>query len=123
METNLTFLGLIILENRLKEETTPNISLLQLANIRTVMVTGDNILTAISVGRECGVVDEVRQLYTVEVDSDGQSYSIQLQEDEKAPFSGVSILLNEYQAGMTKKITKAAYQLAISGGIIEEYIK
>jgi cation-transporting ATPase 13A3/4/5 len=40
METDLTFLGLLILENRLKEETTPVIRTLKEANIRTLMITG-----------------------------------------------------------------------------------
>ena len=31
------------MENRIKAETTPTIADLQLANIRTVMVTGDNV--------------------------------------------------------------------------------
>ena len=39
-ESDLHFLGLLILENRLKMETTPIINQLRNANIRTVMVTG-----------------------------------------------------------------------------------
>ena len=33
----------MVMENRIKAETTPTIADLQLANIRTVMVTGDNV--------------------------------------------------------------------------------
>jgi len=39
-ESNLIFLGLIIMENRLKPETTGIISMLRNANIRNIMVTG-----------------------------------------------------------------------------------
>ena len=56
VEVGLTFLGLIVMENRLKPETTGIISQLRNANIRTVMVTGDNMLTALSVARDCGIV-------------------------------------------------------------------
>ena len=56
-ESNLEFVGFIIFENKLKERTTEIIHELTGANIRTVMCTGDNILTAISVARECGVLD------------------------------------------------------------------
>ncbi|KAH3827166.1 hypothetical protein DPMN_129095, partial [Dreissena polymorpha] len=56
VERGLTFLGLIVMENRLKPETTPVISQLSKANIRTIMVTGDNMLTALSVARESGFV-------------------------------------------------------------------
>ena len=40
IENDLTFLGLMIMENMLKPETTPVIQELKLANIRTIMVTG-----------------------------------------------------------------------------------
>ncbi|KAJ5757043.1 uncharacterized protein N7511_007225 [Penicillium nucicola] len=52
-ESNLEFLGFIIFENKLKPSTASVISELNEAGIRNVMCTGDNILTAISVAREC----------------------------------------------------------------------
>lgn len=55
-ESDLVFLGFIIFENKLKPTTTPVISELKTAGIRCVMCTGDNILTAISVARECGLI-------------------------------------------------------------------
>lgn len=56
-EKDMIFLGFLIFENRLKDETTPTINLLNNASIPTMMATGDNILTAISVGRACGMLD------------------------------------------------------------------
>ncbi|XP_043926231.1 polyamine-transporting ATPase 13A3 [Protopterus annectens] len=56
LEKNLNFLGLVILQNKLKEETPAVLEELRKANIRTVMVTGDNMLTAISVARDCGMI-------------------------------------------------------------------
>lgn len=53
---DLTFLALIIMENRLKPETSPVIAQLNTACIKTVMVTGDNMLTALSVARDCDIV-------------------------------------------------------------------
>lgn len=40
VESDLTFLGLLIMENRLKRETKPVLEELSAAHIRTVMVTG-----------------------------------------------------------------------------------
>ena len=40
VECDLTFLGLLIMQNKLKPETAPIIGILHSANIRTVMVTG-----------------------------------------------------------------------------------
>ncbi|XP_078697393.1 polyamine-transporting ATPase 13A3-like isoform X5 [Branchiostoma floridae x Branchiostoma belcheri] len=65
VETDLTFLGLMVMQNALKPETTPIIHQLREANIRTVMVTGDNILTAVSVARECRMVCPGQQVVEV----------------------------------------------------------
>ncbi|KAF2764277.1 hypothetical protein EJ03DRAFT_386079 [Teratosphaeria nubilosa] len=58
VESNLEFVGFIIFENKLKDRTTEIVEELADANIRTVMCTGDNILTAISVARECSLIDK-----------------------------------------------------------------
>ncbi|KAF3019501.1 hypothetical protein E8E15_003598 [Penicillium rubens] len=55
-ESDLEFLGFIIFENKLKPSTAGVISELNEAGIRNVMCTGDNILTAISVARECNML-------------------------------------------------------------------
>ncbi|XP_071515719.1 polyamine-transporting ATPase 13A3-like isoform X8 [Panulirus ornatus] len=67
VECDLTFLGLLILQNMLKPETTPVICKLQYANIRTVMVTGDNMLTAISVARDCGMIGATDRVLVAKV--------------------------------------------------------
>jgi cation-transporting ATPase 13A2 len=83
VECDLIFLGLLVMQNTLKPETTPVIRLLHNANIRTVMITGrsnfhprplpngvisgDNILTAISVARDCEMVKTNDQIFVVEV--------------------------------------------------------
>uniref|UniRef100_A0A670ZUI1 Polyamine-transporting ATPase 13A3 n=1 Tax=Pseudonaja textilis TaxID=8673 RepID=A0A670ZUI1_PSETE len=56
IESSLDFLGLIIMQNKLKPETPAVLEDLHKANVRTVMVTGDNLLTAISVARDCGMI-------------------------------------------------------------------
>lgn len=67
VENELDFLGFVVLENRLKPDTTEVISSLNAANIRTIMVTGDNILTAVSVARDCGIVEESQAIITINV--------------------------------------------------------
>ncbi|XP_072101039.1 polyamine-transporting ATPase 13A2 isoform X1 [Mobula birostris] len=56
VESEMTFLGFLIMRNILKPETKPVIDNLVRANFRTVMVTGDNMLTALNVARNCGMV-------------------------------------------------------------------
>lgn len=47
IENDLTLIGLIVMENRLKPETTPCINVLNDAQIRVIMVTGNKILEKI----------------------------------------------------------------------------
>nr|XP_022336548.1 probable cation-transporting ATPase 13A3 isoform X1 [Crassostrea virginica] len=56
VEFDMTFLGMMVLQNKLKMQTKPAIHKLKEAKIRTVMVTGDMIQTAISVARNCGMI-------------------------------------------------------------------
>ncbi len=56
IEQKLTFIGLLILQNKLKTVTPTVIKQLSDASIRNVMLTGDNPYTAISVAKECGII-------------------------------------------------------------------
>ncbi|GAA6055600.1 hypothetical protein JCM3770_006719 [Rhodotorula araucariae] len=63
VESDLRFLGLVIFENKLKPGTAPAIATFRSAHIPTRMVTGDNVRTAISVGRECGMIQPLTRIY------------------------------------------------------------
>uniref|UniRef100_A0A8C8RR02 ATPase cation transporting 13A2 n=1 Tax=Pelusios castaneus TaxID=367368 RepID=A0A8C8RR02_9SAUR len=56
VESGMTLLGFLVMRNFLKAESAPVIHLLRNANVRTVMVTGDNMLTAVNVAKNCGMV-------------------------------------------------------------------
>ena len=62
-ESGLTFAGFIIFENKLKPQTACALRELQQAEIRQVMCTGDNILTAISVARECNLIHKTAHVF------------------------------------------------------------
>lgn len=65
VESELEFLGFVILENRLKPDSEKVIQILNDAHIRTVMVTGDNILTAVSVAKDCDMILENQSIIIV----------------------------------------------------------
>ncbi|CDK29706.1 unnamed protein product [Kuraishia capsulata CBS 1993] len=77
-ETELEFLGFIVFENKLKPSTKASLKQLSDANLRCIMCTGDNVLTAISVARECCLVDPESAVY-LPVFVDGPN-------DEGSPF-------------------------------------
>ncbi|KAL6307860.1 P-type ATPase [Sparassis latifolia] len=62
-ESGLRFLGLIIFENKLKPGTTPAIQALRSAHFACRMITGDNPLTAVSVARECGLINPAAHVF------------------------------------------------------------
>ncbi|CAA7259088.1 unnamed protein product [Cyclocybe aegerita] len=63
-ESGLKFLGLVIFENRLKPGTTPAIQALRSAHLACRMITGDNPLTAVSVARECGLINQAAHVFS-----------------------------------------------------------
>uniref|UniRef100_A0A0C9QI04 Cation-transporting ATPase n=1 Tax=Fopius arisanus TaxID=64838 RepID=A0A0C9QI04_9HYME len=67
LERELEFLGLVILENRLKEPTIRVIEELREANIQILMITGDNIQTAVSVAKECKILERDETVINVTV--------------------------------------------------------
>jgi len=67
IEKDLEFLGLLIMENKLKEMSQSILKTLNDCNIRTVMATGDNVLTAISVARQCKMLDPTKEVFLGEL--------------------------------------------------------
>jgi len=71
VERDLLFLGFLVVQNKMKAETPVAISKLKAANIRCIMATGDNVLTAITVGKHCKLVYNNVPLIIGDVDEDG----------------------------------------------------
>ncbi|CAF1030600.1 unnamed protein product [Rotaria sordida] len=66
IEHDLIFLGLVVMENRLKPQTEGILKVLSNANIRTIMCTGDNMLTALSVARDCDMIPDDAKIIVIE---------------------------------------------------------
>ena len=58
------------MQNKLKPVTTSIIQTLNQAKIRTIMATGDNVLTAISVGKECNIIEGESEVFLGDVKKD-----------------------------------------------------
>jgi cation-transporting ATPase 13A3/4/5 len=63
-ESGLRFLGLVIFENKLKPGTAPAIQELRSAHLACRMITGDNPLTAVSVARECDLINQAAHVFS-----------------------------------------------------------
>ncbi|ONH66901.1 Vacuolar cation-transporting ATPase YPK9 [Cyberlindnera fabianii] len=110
-ESGLQFLGFIVFENRLKPSTTGVLTELRRANLRTVMCTGDNLLTAISVGRECGLVEE-DLIFVPHFTESGIEWH-EIDNDEMVLDSNTLKLHDTYKS----------YGLAVSGDIFRHVLK
>ncbi|NXF89115.1 AT134 ATPase, partial [Eubucco bourcierii] len=75
VESELTFLGLLILANRLKRETKPVLEELSAAHIRSVMVTGDNMQTAVTIAKSAGMISPADRVILVEANKIPGSFS------------------------------------------------
>ena len=70
-EKDLIFLGLLIVQNKLKEATAPTLrTLSNNAHIRVIMATGDNIMTAICVGRKSNLIEPNATVYSCEIETE-----------------------------------------------------
>ncbi|XP_044919774.1 polyamine-transporting ATPase 13A2 isoform X3 [Mustela putorius furo] len=65
LEQELSLLGLLVMRNLLKPQTTAVIQALRRTRIRTVMVTGDNLQTAVTVAQGCGMVGPREHLFII----------------------------------------------------------
>jgi cation-transporting ATPase 13A2 len=76
IESKMVFLGLLIVQNKLKAETGPSIKTLHDAGYKMVMATGDNILTAISVAKECELIKNDIPVWTCELFKEGNNMQL-----------------------------------------------
>ncbi|KAI3385215.1 hypothetical protein SNEBB_001957 [Seison nebaliae] len=112
IENDLQFLGLLILENRLKKETEPILLQLRDANIRTIMCTGDNILTAISVAHDCELIDENIKILIVEAEkkklfSSSSSQQISTENNETKIINTSQYPQSEKNLDLEKKLSES----------------
>ena len=70
VEKNMIFLGLLIVKNKLKEKTKDSLTKYDLADLRMLMATGDNIFTAICVSRECNLIKKNRDMFSCELEKE-----------------------------------------------------
>ncbi|KAK0400708.1 hypothetical protein QR680_015410 [Steinernema hermaphroditum] len=120
IECDLQMLGVIVMENRVKKQTVPVINQLNRAHIRTVMVTGDNLLTAMSVARECGIIRPNKRAFLLESDHNAKTHDGRTKLVLKQSVSSSDEIV-EYDENSTTAdmelghLVDSSYHLAISG--------
>lgn len=68
LEYDQIFCGLLIMENKLKPETKEVIEELNESLMKSIMITGDNVLTAINVAKKSGIVKDNQRVFLGDID-------------------------------------------------------
>ena len=82
-EKDLVFLGLLIVQNKLKLATNGTlVKLTHDAHIRVRMATGDNIMTAVCVGRKSNLIEPNAVVYSCEIETENDKDDENEKKDE-----------------------------------------
>ncbi|XP_073531172.1 probable cation-transporting ATPase 13A4 [Phyllobates terribilis] len=119
VECDLSFIALLVMENRLKLETRPVLKELSNARVRTVMITGDNLQTAVTVAKNSGMINEQSNVIMVEAKgpTDSSLASITwtlVQGVKRKSFEEVDIYI-DIQEESKPDIEKPPYYFAMTG--------
>nr|XP_017820271.3 probable cation-transporting ATPase 13A5 isoform X2 [Callithrix jacchus] len=119
VESELTFLGLLIMENRLKKETKPVLKELSEACIRTVMITGDNLETAITIAKNSEMIPQGSQVIIVEANEPEEcvpaSVTWQLVENQEIGPGKKETFINTGNSSIPGGERGSCYHFAMSG--------
>ncbi|XP_077146443.1 putative cation-transporting ATPase 13A4 isoform X2 [Ranitomeya variabilis] len=132
VESDLVFLGFLIMENKIKPETKLVIQELTEAKIRTVMITGDNLQTACTIGKASDMIPPGSELIVVEANAPKESSpasitwgsSEKIQDKSKAPqalkVAHAGISLSELEASVASPFTSKIPNIECVPKLIKE---
>uniref|UniRef100_A0A452HII7 Cation-transporting ATPase n=1 Tax=Gopherus agassizii TaxID=38772 RepID=A0A452HII7_9SAUR len=127
VESDLTFLGLLIMENRLKAETKPVLEELSTARIRSVMITGDNLQTAVTVAKNSGMISKTSKVILIEAsEPEGPtpaSITWQLMEDSKQMAAGITDTCVNIEERTIPERESNNYHFALNGKSYQIIVK
>jgi Ca2+-transporting ATPase len=120
LETNLTFLGLMAMTDPVREGVTDAIGLCHEAGIKVVMITGDNVKTALAVSRELGIpsrkpdgIDDPEGIL-----ADGAITGAELEELDDAAFADIAEHIHVYARVMPKQKLRIVKALQNKGHVV-----
>jgi cation-transporting ATPase 13A3/4/5 len=117
LESSMTFLGLIILKNKLKPESAEVLYKLHRARVKTVMVTGDHIHTATSVARECRIID--KDVYACDYEGELFWYKLSLHRSKASFYNADPLRLSLSDPPDLDSIDFKQFAVAITGDAFE----
>jgi cation-transporting ATPase 13A3/4/5 len=106
IERDLSFLGVINFRNVMREETPGVIAELEAGEVRCIMITGDSVLTGISIAKESNIITDGRQVWRGGLD--GQGLMVWHDEDD-------NVVSLPDDAGESSFLQSSNIELAVTG--------
>lgn len=120
LEKGMEFLGFVVLQNKLKPESGEMVSMLSKADIRSVISTGDNLMTALAVARESRVIATEVDVYCCDLPK-GSTQVLW----ERSTQGGVEPLAPGKELEWLQRLRNGDHflSLAVTGAALESLIK
>lgn len=111
-ESNLTFLGFVGIMDPPREEVAEAIQIAQTAGIKTIMITGDNELTAYAIARQINLIKKGDEVLT------GAQFASFTEEEAKVHLDRVRVLARttpEQKFAIVKLLQEKGHVVAVTG--------
>ena len=122
LETNLQFLGLVLFKNLLKPDTAQAILQIRQGDVRVVMITGDNALTGVFIGQQCGLVPENTTVISGDVTEDREKGISWTNIDTGETIKDIDTTLSASNGGCELAVTGKAFRWLVENDKIRDYL-
>jgi Ca2+-transporting ATPase len=120
LEKNLTFLGLMAMTDPVREGVTEAIGLCHEAGIKVVMITGDNVKTALAISRQLGIPSAQPDGFgdPEGILADGAITGEELEELDDAAFAEIAEYIHVYARVMPEQKLRIVKALQAKGHVV-----
>ncbi|KAF4694463.1 hypothetical protein FOZ60_008041 [Perkinsus olseni] len=106
IESPLTLLGLLLFKNEVKPDSALAINMLREGDVRSVVCTGDNPLTAIGISKEVGIIDTTRPVLLGDLD---QQQRLVWSDPDQSSLQDIIPIKGVHQLVVTRKAWRYLY--------------
>ena len=128
IENGLQFIAFVIFENPLKDKSKETLTTLQECGVRSTIITGDNLLTALSVGISLHLFNYSSKLFLAKLEKDQVEWE-EIENEQQRQDRGTSLHTDEASFMMSRRSSSRSFasdlreQKDIFGTILKECYK
>lgn len=123
LENGLQFIGLVLFKNLLKKDTKAAIHQIKQGDVRVVMITGDNALTGVFIGQQCGLVPNDTSIFLGDIMDDKNSGIIWTDIDTGEVITNIDATIEASQGrGCELAVTGKAFRWLVDHDQMRRYL-